>query len=63
MTNEAIIGQLDAAWDILGKSKDPKMLPAMKLLGNHLETPRSFVTFTGETSSGKSTLINSFIGG
>ena len=62
MTNEAIMGQLDAAWDILGKSKDPKMLPAMKLLGNHLENPRSFVTFTGETSSGKSTLINSFIG-
>ena len=62
MTNETIAAKLDSAWDILAKSPDPQMLPAMKLLGNHLDHPRSFVTLTGETSSGKSTLINSLIG-
>ncbi len=62
MTNKEISARLDSAWDVLGESKDPKMLPTMKFLGNHLENPRSYVTFTGETSSGKSTLINSLIG-
>ena len=62
MTNETIAAKLDSAWKILAKSSDPQMLPAMKLLGNHIDHPRSFVTLTGETSSGKSTLINSLIG-
>ena len=62
MTNETIAAKLDSAWEILAKSSDPQMLPAMKLLGNHIDHPRSFVTLTGETSSGKSTLINSLIG-
>lgn len=62
MTNAEILKNLDTAWDILAASPDPQMLPALKFLGNHLENPRSFVTFAGETSSGKSTLINSLVG-
>lgn len=53
---------LDDHWDVLTQSPDPKMEPAMKMLAQHLDNPRSYVTMAGETSSGKSTLINSFLG-
>ncbi len=62
MTTAELGAVLDNNWDVLVKSSDPKLLPAMKLLGQHLDNPRSYVTFAGETSSGKSTLINSFLG-
>ena len=62
MTTDELASILDGNWDVLAKSPDPKLLPAMKLLGQHLDNPRSYVTFAGETSSGKSTLINSFLG-
>ena len=57
-----LLNALEKSWDILAKSPDEKMLPAMKLLHEHLENPRSYVTLAGETSSGKSTLINAFLG-
>ena len=53
---------LEDNWDILAASKDPTMEPAMRLLHERMENPRSYVTMVGETSSGKSTLINSFLG-
>ena len=62
MNNNQLSDLLDENWEILEKSKDGKLVPAMRLLANHIENPRSFVTFAGETSSGKSTLINSFLG-
>ena len=61
LTTDELTTVLDENWDVLAKSSDPKLLPAMKLLGQHLDNPRSYVTFAGETSSGKSTLINSFL--
>ena len=62
MNNNQLSDLLDENWEMLEKSKDGKLVPAMRLLANHIENPRSFVTFAGETSSGKSTLINSFLG-
>ena len=61
MVNTTLIDTLEENWDLLAKSTDKNMLPAMKLLYDHLKNPRSYVTLTGETSSGKSTLINAFL--
>lgn len=62
MTTKQLTDVLDANWDVLAKSPDVRMEPTMKLLAQHLDNPRSYVTLAGETSSGKSTLINSFLG-
>ena len=62
MDSNMLLNTLEKNWDILAESPDEKMLPAMKLLHEHLENPRSYVTLAGETSSGKSTLINAFLG-
>ena len=59
--NSDLIQILEDSWDILTKSEDPQMVPMMKFLHARLENPQSFVTLVGETSSGKSTLINSFL--
>ena len=61
MSDTALLTVLEKNWDLLEKSPDEKMLPAMKLLHEHLVNPRSYVTLAGETSSGKSTLINAFL--
>ncbi len=61
MNNKALLDIFEKNWDLLAKSPDEKMLPAMKLLYDHLKNPRSYVTLAGETSSGKSTLINAFL--
>lgn len=53
---------VDEYWDLLAQSPDKGMVPALRMLAQHLDNPRSYVTFAGETSSGKSTLINSFLG-
>ena len=53
---------LDEHFELLSASSDPKVEPTLKMLGLHLENPRSYVTLAGETSSGKSTLLNSFLG-
>ena len=60
--SKTLLTALEKNWDALAESPDEKMLPAMKLLHEHLENPRSYVTLAGETSSGKSTLINAFLG-
>ena len=62
MTNERILKALDENWARLERSKNPDLLASAKLLAQHVECPRSYVTLAGETSSGKSTLINSFLG-
>lgn len=62
MNSTALLNLLEKNWDLLAKSPAEKMLPSMKLLHEHLENPRSYVTLAGETSSGKSTLINAFLG-
>lgn len=56
-----LIQVLEDSWDLLAKSEDSRMVPMMKFLHERLENPQSFVTLVGETSSGKSTLINSFL--
>ena len=48
-------------WSLFEKSQDPKMLPALSLLFERMKNPHSYVSMVGETSSGKSTLINAFL--
>lgn len=54
--------KLESVWDLLVKSHDKMTETSLRLLHEHLTNPRSYVSFCGETSSGKSTLINSFLG-
>ena len=61
MTNTDLIQILQDAKDLLTKSSDPQMGPAVDMLLYRLHTPQSYVALIGETSSGKSTLINSFL--
>lgn len=62
MDAEQMVLLLDEHFELLSDSRDPNVEPALKMLGLHLENPRSYVTLVGETSSGKSTLINSLLG-
>jgi len=62
MDTPSLIRTLDESWDLLAKSPDPNFVPAMDFLADRMANPKSYVTLTGETSSGKSTLINSFLG-
>ena len=62
MSPKECLALLEENWYRLAKSKDPALEPAMRFLANHMENPRSYVTLVGETSSGKSTLINAFLG-
>lgn len=62
MTTKQIAAILDDNWRILEESSDPQLVAAVKLFAQHLDNPRSYVTLAGETSSGKSTLVNSFLG-
>ena len=47
---------------ILCKTEDPAVQPLLALLYDRLKNPRNFIVMAGETSSGKSTLINSLCG-
>ena len=62
MTTEELKGKLESVWELLVKSHDKAIETSLRLLHEHLTNPRSYVSFCGETSSGKSTLINSFLG-
>lgn len=62
MIHTELIQILQDAKDLLTKSSDPQMGPAVELLLYRLHNPQSYVALIGETSSGKSTLINSFLG-
>lgn len=59
--NATYINILEDVWEILEKSEDQNVLPATKFLYSRLKNPQSYISFIGETSSGKSTLINSFL--
>ena len=58
--NTALLKISESAGDILKNSEDPDLITAHRLLHLRLIDPQSFVTVVGETSSGKSTLINGF---
>lgn len=62
MTTLELIDTLEQNWDLLAESNDPQMVPSMRFLHERLKKPKCFVSVVGETSSGKSTLINSFLG-
>lgn len=59
---EQVQKTLEDNWGLLKASQDRNMLPAMRLLYEHIANPQTYVTMVGETSSGKSTLINAFLG-
>jgi ribosome biogenesis GTPase A len=52
----------DQIWDQVISSQDKDMQAALHLLYNRMEHPMAFVSLVGETSSGKSTIINSLLG-
>ena len=62
MTVQKLLELLDANFELMSGADDDNLMPALKMLGMHLENPRSYVMLAGETSSGKSTLVNSFLG-
>ena len=47
---------------ILCKTEDSSVGPLLALLYDRLKNPRNFIVMAGETSSGKSTLVNSLCG-
>ncbi|WP_318502991.1 dynamin family protein [Bacillus sp. T3] len=53
---------MDAILPIIEKTKDPELQPMFDLLQERIDYPESFVTLLGETSSGKSSLINGLLG-
>lgn len=62
MDTASLIKALEENWDLLAKSPDAKVVPTMNFLADRMAHPRSYVTLAGETSSGKSTLVNAFLG-
>ena len=54
--------KLDNLEPLLEVANDEKLNVLSKFLAERINSPESFVTFLGETSSGKSTLINGLIG-
>lgn len=54
--------KLDKLEPLIETANDEKLTVLSKFLAERINSPESFVTFLGETSSGKSTLINGLIG-
>jgi len=51
----------EKVFEAVNSSSNSDMGKALAMLGNHLENPQSFTTLVGETSSGKSSLINAWL--
>lgn len=59
---DELMEKLDALSPLLDKADDPQLKVLAKFLAERISSPESFVTFLGETSSGKTTLINGLLG-
>ncbi len=57
-----LMEKLDKIEPLLNIVTDEKLTAGAHFLAERIENPNSYVTFLGETSSGKSTLINGLIG-
>lgn len=62
LDKEILMEKLDSMEPIIEYLDDPEINAISTFLADRIASPDSFVTLLGETSSGKSTLINSFIG-
>ena len=62
LDKEILMKKLDSMEPIIEYLDDPEINAISTFLADRIASPDSFVTLLGETSSGKSTLINSFIG-
>ena len=60
-TLQGAIKLLEDNYELLVKSQDKQMGPALNFLYERMTNPHSYVSMVGETSSGKSTLINAFL--
>lgn len=57
-----LMDKLDMMSPLIDAIDDPQIKSLSKFLAERISSPESFVTFLGETSSGKTTLINGLIG-
>lgn len=60
-TSEKLIKILENFKKILSKHSDKTITPELEFIKLHIENPSCYIGLVGETSSGKSTLINSFL--
>ena len=59
LDKEILMEKLDSMEPIIEYLDDPEINAISTFLADRIASPDSFVTLLGETSSGKSTLINS----
>ena len=58
----SLLNKLDILEPLIEASGKPQLMDKAKFLYDRISNPESYVVFLGETSSGKSSIINGLIG-